>query len=67
MKKLLPFGVVCKFCADFYSAGNPQPSAGDIKNLFHSDFPICILYPLLLGFWKNIKKWLVKTIWCEQF
>ena len=56
-----------KFCADVYSAGNPQPHRVDIENLLHSDFSIDTFYPLLLESWENIIKWLVKTIWRENF
>ena len=40
---------------------------GDIKNMFHTDLPICMFYPLLLEFWENTKKWLVKTIGVKNF
>ena len=50
--------------------GVTSPLRSDIKNLFHSELPIYIFYPLLLEFWENIKKWVVKTIshahfWCK--
>ena len=57
-------------CADFYSGGSPQPPMGDIKNLFPQWSPhlyVLPFYPLLLEFWKNIKKWLIKTFWRERF
>ena len=61
-------GLVYIFCSDFFSTGNPQPSRGDIKNLFHSELPIDTFYPLVSEFRENIEKWLViKTIWREKF
>ena len=56
-----------KFCADVYFARNPQPPRRDIEKLFHSDFSIDTFYPLFLESWGNINKWLVKTIWRENF
>ena len=56
-----------KFCADTYSAGNPQPTRSDVENLFHSDFSTDTFYTLFSESLENINKWLVKTIWRKKF
>ena len=50
----IPRGV--EFCADFHAAGNPRAPGANFANLFHSDFPMELIYRPVLKFLKNIKK-----------
>ena len=58
-KYSITFENICEFmiCAKFHIAGNLRAPGENLTNLFHSDFPIGLIYCPVLEISKNIKKY----------